>query len=116
MRFLGLTLALLACQQSSGTPSVSDMSVVLPNDMAVNLDMTTPTLCNPVDPMTDGQTCPAGGCPAGTMAVGSAADCKCWQSCDPDAPTQCPCDRRCAPLVRGDMGIVGGACLLANGS
>jgi hypothetical protein len=112
MRWIWL---LAACSQSSGAPDVKDLSVAVVHDLAVNnADLTPPSACNPVDPMSDGQACGAG-CPSGTVGVGSAADCKCWLACDPATPTQCPCDRRCAPLTRGDLGVVGGACLIANG-
>jgi len=112
MRWLVLLVA--GCGQSSGKPDQKDLSVAMLPDLAMNTDMTTPSECNPVDPMTDGQAC-GNGCPAGQIGVGTAADCKCWQVCDPSTPQQCPCDRRCAPLTRADMGVVGGACLLANG-
>jgi hypothetical protein len=114
MRTVLLSLAFVACDTNSATPSMNDMTMVLLPDLALNLDMTAPTACNPVDPMSDGKACVMNGCPAGQVAVSTGGGCVCWQSCEVDKPTQCPCDRRCAPLTRADMGVVGGACLLAN--
>ena len=111
-----LPLLVVACDQDSGNPgNGNDLSVVVLHDFAVTGDLTAPNMCSTVDPMSDGQACPMTGCPSGTIAVGAGAECHCWQKCDPAAPTSCPCDRRCAQLVSGDAGIVGGACLLANG-
>jgi hypothetical protein len=109
-----LFLLFMACGTNSGAPAVNDMAMSVLPDLAVSLDFTVPSMCAATDPMSDGQAC-GNACPAGTIAVGSAADCKCWQVCDPETPVQCPCDRRCAPLTRGDMGVVGGACIVANG-
>jgi hypothetical protein len=118
MRWLSLVFVIglvAGCGTNSGTPSSTDMAISLPDLTMATGDMTVPTMCNPVDPMTDGQACGMAGCPAGTIGVGSGASCKCWQKCDPSTPTQCSCNRRCAQLVQGDAGVVGGACLVANG-
>ena len=104
------------CGQDSAAPAVNDLSVPMVYDLAVRFDLTPPSACNPVDPMSDGQACGMTGCPAGTIGVGRRRrPCHCWQKSDPSAPTDCACDRRCATLTSGDAGVVGGACLLANG-
>ncbi len=105
----------MGCGQDSGSPGASDMSVATVYDLSTGGDMTPPLQCSMVDPMTDGQSCGSGSCPGGTIGVGAGAACQCWQICDPATPTVCPCDRRCAELTRGDAGVVGGACLPANG-
>src|SRR6476619_1213146 len=115
MRLLTLSFLLIACGENTGKPEVQDLSVAMLPDLAINLDLTVPNACDPTDPMSDGKACPMTGCPAGQVGVGAGAECKCWQVCDPATPQQCPCDRRCASLTRADMGVVGGACLLANG-
>src|SRR5579859_1747305 len=111
---LALLVIVMACSASSGTPAVQDMAVAVLPDLAVSFDLTVPTACAPTDPMSDGQPC-GNSCPGGQIGVGAGAACQCWQMCDPATPQQCACDRRCAPLTRGDMGVVGGACLVANG-
>jgi hypothetical protein len=110
-----LFLLLAACGQSSGTPGAQDLAVAVTPDLANNFDLMPPATCSTVDPMLDGQPCPMTGCPANQIPVTTNGSCQCWQKCDPSAPTVCPCDRRCAELVRGDMGVVGGGCVPGNG-
>jgi hypothetical protein len=114
MRWFWAIVVVAGCGQSSGTPGRNDLSMSTTHDLSATRDMTAPAMCAAVDPMSDGQACGTG-CPAGTIAVGSGSACHCWMTCDPAQPTECPCDRRCAMLTRGDMGVVGGGCLLANG-
>jgi hypothetical protein len=64
--------------------------------------------------MDDGLSCGTG-CGAGLQPVNVSGACKCFHACDPAQPQGCPCVRRCATLVSGDGGVIGGACLAANG-
>jgi hypothetical protein len=114
MKWLVVALVVVGCDQDAGKPGVNDLSVALRHDLAVAGDLSAPSACNPVDPMSDGQACGTG-CAAGTFGVTVSSGCHCFQKCDPLYPTTCPCDRRCATLVSGDAGVVGGACLKANG-
>jgi hypothetical protein len=83
--------------------SIPDMTMV---------DLTTPTACNPTDPMTDGTACTApGGCPAGTIGVNLGGDCKCYTKCTTDP--ECSCNRLCDPVSLADAGA-GAACLPGN--
>jgi hypothetical protein len=107
-------VTLAGCAQSSGAPGQFDLTVALPPDLGLALDGAAPTVCNPVDPLSDNTPC-ANGCGVGTVGVTQNGACSCLMTCDPAYPTECPCDRRCAALVRGDAGMVGGACLFANG-
>ncbi|MFI5288543.1 MAG: hypothetical protein ACHQ17_02790 [Polyangia bacterium] len=85
-------------------------------DFAIVGDGSAPGACNPIDPKSDGQDCSKAACPSGTIGVSLGGGCTCLLSCTPGADTECPCDRRCITLTAGDMGVVGGACLVGNGA
>src|SRR5260221_446760 len=84
MRLLYLSFALIACGENSGKPELADLSVAMLPDLAVNLDMTVPAPCDPVDPMKDGQACGSGR-PAGP-----------WRPAAPAPPTRRASPATCA--------------------
>lgn len=115
-------LLLAACGSSSNNTADGghhDAAVQVdsssPPDLAQPGDGSAPSACSPTDPMTDGQDCGKSACPSGTIAVAAGTGCKCLSTCTPGEDTECPCDRRCITLTSGDMGVVGGACLVGNG-
>jgi hypothetical protein len=70
-------------------------------------------MCNPTDPMNDGQPCGTG-CPMGQTCVNSNSGPVCRLDCDPNAQASCPCDRSCYGLTTPDGGVAGGACFPGN--
>jgi hypothetical protein len=111
MRSIWLVAALAAAgcgDDAKHGGGVFDMSVP---DMT-SFDMTTPTACDPTDPMNDGTPCSAkGGCPTGTIGVNFGGTCSCYTKCTVDP--ECSCNRLCDP-VKLDDASAGGACLPGN--
>jgi hypothetical protein len=105
--------ALVACLLVSACSSSSTSNT----DAATNADLAGSSgdmaiaagQCSGMMP-TDGQSCGTG-CGTGTTCAGlTAAELKCYQTCDINAPA-CPCGRKCVTISGGAGGA---ACLPAN--
>jgi hypothetical protein len=109
---VALSVTVVGCTEPNNGNG-ADLAV--PADLA-GVDLTAPSLCNPVDPMTDGQSCASAACPAGTIGVNQGGTCTCYTKCDPGQHQQCSCNRLCITLTstNPDGGVIGGGCLPSN--